>query len=85
MDVPSGFGARLKHQQGLERIARSIHVQVDMFFVAVALRLRNDLQRGASDRARCPSPSGPVRAQPPTRRHAKPEQVPLPGVVCSLW
>jgi hypothetical protein len=46
MYMPSGLGARLKHQQGLERIARPLHVQVYMFVGAVALRLRDNLQWG---------------------------------------
>jgi hypothetical protein len=46
MYVPSGLCAGLKDQQGLERIARSIHVQDYMFIGAVALRLRDNLQRG---------------------------------------
>jgi hypothetical protein len=43
MYVPSGLGARLKYQQGLERIARPVHVQVYMFLSALALRLRDNL------------------------------------------
>jgi hypothetical protein len=44
MYVPSGLAARLKHQQGLQCIAWSIHVEVYMFLRAVTLRLRHNLQ-----------------------------------------
>src|ERR1017187_2588472 len=45
MRVPSGAAARLKHQQGLQHIARPLDVQLDFSFRAVALCQRGDLQR----------------------------------------
>jgi hypothetical protein len=44
MYVPSGFGRRLKFQQGLQHIGRSIHAQVAGFIGGGALRLGDDLQ-----------------------------------------